>query len=221
MKSVIFDMDGTLIDSVDFHALAWQAAFREFGHDVELELIRDQIGKGGDQLMPVFLPEGEIDRIGKQIESRREQIFRAEYLPRIKPFPGVRELFQRLLQDGARVALASSSKADELQTYKRIAGISDLLDAETSADDAQESKPRPDIFEAALTKLGGIAPGDAIAVGDTPYDAEAAGNAGIKTIGLLCGGWSKANLREAGCVEVYRDPADLLSQVATSALYAS
>jgi HAD superfamily hydrolase (TIGR01509 family) len=168
--------------------------------------------------MPVFLSKDMIDRIGKQVEARRGDIFATEYLSRIKPFPGVRDLFIRLLTDGVRIALASSAKAEELEQYKRIAGISDLLDAETSANDADESKPHPDIFEAALKKLGGISPDDAIAIGDTPYDAEAAGKAGIKTIGVLCGGWSNADLRKAGCIEVYRDPADLLSHYATWAL---
>lgn len=210
-------MDGTLIDSVDFHALAWQAAFHEFDHDIDFKTLRDQIGKGGDQLMPVFLSKDMIDRIGKQVEARRGDIFAKQYLSRIKPFPGVRDLFVRLLTDGVRIALASSAKAEELEKYKRIAGISDLLDAETSSNDADESKPHPDIFEAALKKLGGISPDEAIAIGDTPYDAEAAGKAGIKTIGVLCGGWSKAALREAGCIAVYRDPADLLSRYKTSA----
>ncbi|MDB5595150.1 MAG: family hydrolase [Hyphomicrobiales bacterium] len=218
MKAVIFDMDGTLIDSVEFHALAWQAAFREFGHDFDLATIRRQIGKGGDQLMPVFIAKPEIERIGKQIEDRRGKIFAERYLSQIKPFPAVRDLFERLLADGTRVALASSAKSEELKAYKRIAGISDLLDAETSSDDAEESKPHPDIFEAALEKLGGLAPAEVIAIGDTPYDAQAAGKAGIRTIGLLCGGWSEPDLREAGCVEVYRDPADLLAHYEASAL---
>lgn len=220
MKSVIFDMDGTLIDSVDFHAMAWQKAFRAFGHDFDLMRIRGQIGKGGDQLMPVFISQAEIDRIGQQIEALRGEIFARDYLPRIKAFDGVRDLFERLLKDGAHIALASSAKSEELQSYKRIAGIADLLDAETSSDDAQESKPHPDIFQAALVKLGGISASDAIAVGDTPYDAEAAGKAGLQTIGLLCGGWRADELREAGCGDVYRDPADLLRHYQSSALCA-
>ena len=136
----------------------------------------------------------------------------------MKPFPGVRELFERIKADGLRIALASSAKKEELERYKEIAGIADLVDAETSSDDAEKSKPHPDIFEAALERLEGVAADEAIAVGDTPYDAEAAGKAGIRTIGLLCGGWPEAELREAGCVAIYRDPADLLRQYDRSPL---
>jgi HAD superfamily hydrolase (TIGR01509 family) len=168
--------------------------------------------------LPVFLSQDEIARIGKAVEARRGEIFAREYMSRIKPFAGVRDLLKRLREDGARIALASSANADELEEYKRIADIADLLDAETSSDDTDHSKPQPDIFEAALKKLGGVDPRDAIAIGDTPYDAEAAAKAGMRTIGLLCGGWLEADLQQAGCVEVYRDPADLLAHYRVSRL---
>jgi HAD superfamily hydrolase (TIGR01509 family) len=210
VKAVIFDIDGTLIDSVDLHAEAWREALRHFGHDVPFEKVREQIGKGGDLLMAALLPEEEVRRRGKEIETYRLDLFKREYLSRVKPFPSVRELFERIKADGLRIALASSAKKEELERYKQIAGIADLVDAETSSDDAEKSKPHPDIFEAALDRLEGIAAGDAIAVGDTPYDAQAAGKAGLRTIGLLCGGWPEPALREAGCIAIYRDPADLL-----------
>ena len=210
VKAVIFDIDGTLIDSVDLHAEAWREALRHFGHDVPFEQVREQIGKGGDLLMAALLPEEEVRRRGKEIEEYRLDLFKREYLSRVKPFPSVRELFERIKADGLRIALASSAKKEELERYKQIAGIEDLVDAETSSDDAEKSKPHPDIFEAALDRLEGIAADDAIAVGDTPYDAQAAGKAGLRTIGLLCGGWPEGELREAGCIAIYRDPADLL-----------
>jgi phosphoglycolate phosphatase-like HAD superfamily hydrolase len=122
----------------------------------------------------------------------------------------VRQLFERIRQDGKRVALASSAKGDELKTYKKIAGIDDLIETETSSDDAERSKPYPDIFHAALAELGDVAPDAVLVVGDTPYDAEAAGKANLRTLGLLCGGWSDNDLRKAGCVAIYRDPAELL-----------
>jgi HAD superfamily hydrolase (TIGR01509 family) len=218
LKAVIFDIDGTLIDSVDLHAEAWQEALRHFGHDLPFDRVREQIGKGGDLLMAALLPEEEVRRRGKEIERYRLDLFKREYLPRVKPFPGVRELFERIEADGLRIALASSAKKEELERYKQIAGIDDLLDAETSSDDAEKSKPHPDIFEAALARLEGVEADEAIAVGDTPYDAEAAGKAGMRTIGLLCGGWPEAKLRAAGCVAIYRDPADLLRQYDTSPL---
>ena len=217
-QAIIFDIDGTLIDSVEFHALAWQEAFREFGHTFTLKSIRDQIGKGGDQLMPVFLSPAEIASKGKQLERRRADVFKARYLAEVKPFPGVRDLFIRLLRDGKQVALASSAKSDEMKIYEQIAEIADLLDAETSSEDAQKSKPHPDVFRAVLGRLGGVAAAQAIAVGDTPYDAEAAAKVGVRTIGVLCGGWSAGELKKAGAIAVYRDIADLLAQYASSPL---
>jgi HAD superfamily hydrolase (TIGR01509 family) len=217
-EAIIFDVDGTLVDSVDQHARAWQDAFHDFGHDLPLEDIRGQIGKGGDQLMPVFLSKAELDDKGEALEKHRGEVLKERYLPTIKAFPKVRELMQRLQADGKRIALASSAKEDELQKYKQAAGIEDLLDTETSSDDAESSKPNPDIFEAALKRLGGVRAEDVLVVGDTPYDAEAASKAGMRTVGLLCGGWPEEKLRQAGCVTVYRDPADLLAQYDSSPL---
>lgn len=217
-QAVIFDVDGTLVDSVDIHARSWQDAFAEFGHDVPFPKIRGQIGKGGDQLIPVFLTEEERAAQGEALEKRRGEILRERYLKQIRPFPQVRPLFQRLLEAGKRVALASSAKQDELTHYKKLAHIDDLVDTETSSDDAEKSKPYPDIFQAALARLPGIAPGQAIVVGDTPYDAEAAARAGLRTIGLLCGGWTAAELRGAGCIATYADPAALLAAYERSPL---
>jgi HAD superfamily hydrolase (TIGR01509 family) len=218
LRAVIFDVDGTLIDSVPQHAKAWQDAFRDFGHDFPLEDIRRQIGKGGDHLLPVFLSEAEIEERGEALEKHRAEILKTRYLPTIKGFPEVRALVERLLADGRHLALASSAKADELQTYKTIAGIADLIETETSSDDAEASKPDPDIFEAALDRLDGVAPDEAVVIGDTPYDAEAARKAGLRTIGLLGGGWTAEELMQAGCIATYRDPAELLAAYDRSAL---
>ena len=217
-KAVIFDVDGTLIDSVDLHAKAWQDAFREFGREVAFDKLRGQIGKGGDQLLPVFLSKDEVDAIGKALNERRSEIFKQRYLPGIKPFPMVRELLERVKADGTKIALASSAKQDELEAYKKAAHIEDLLQAETSTDDAEKSKPNPDIFQAALQRLGGMDPAQVVVIGDTPYDAEAAGKAGLRSIGVLCGGWPEDALKRAGCIATYRDPADLLAQYDASPL---
>lgn len=207
-KGVIFDIDGTLVDSVDLHAAAWQEAFRAFGHDLDFQAIRSQIGKGGDQLMPVFLSRSELDRYGDELDTFRSDLFKRKYLPRVQGFPHVRDLFERVRNDGKRIVLASSAKGDELSFYKKVAGIEDLVDAETSSDDADRSKPYPDIFQAALDTAG-LRPEEAVVVGDSPFDAEAARKAGLTTIGVLCGGFPEADLRDASCVEIRRDPEDL------------
>jgi HAD superfamily hydrolase (TIGR01509 family) len=210
IEAVVFDVDGTLVDTVDQHAAAWQRTFVHFGYRLDFAAIRSQIGKGGDQLMPVFLPKEEVKRRGKDIEKYRLELFKRDYLPHVRSFPKVRELFERLLGAGKRIALASSAKGKELDAYKKAAGITDLVDEETSSDDAERSKPYPDIFEAALARLK-LPPQRAIVIGDSPYDAEAAGKAGLKTIGVLCGGFPEAALRKAGAAQIFSDPADLLA----------
>jgi HAD superfamily hydrolase (TIGR01549 family) len=211
IKAVLFDIDGTLVDSVDLHAEAWRLAFKKFGKTVSFAEVRRQIGKGADQLLPVFWSQGELEQFGKELEEYRSELFKKEYLPRVKAFPQVRELFARIQQYDKRIALASSAKAEELSTYKKVARIDDLIEAETSSDDAEKSKPHPDIFHAALSELGDVSRGTVLVVGDTPYDAEAAAKANLRTVGLLCGGWSETDLRGAGCIAVYRDAADLLA----------
>jgi HAD superfamily hydrolase (TIGR01509 family) len=208
IKGVIFDVDGTLVDSVDLHAAAWQESFRHFGHETDFAEVRSQIGKGGDQIMPVFIPRDQLERMQDEIDQFRHDLFKREYLSQVRSFPHVPDLFNRVREDGRRIVLASSAKADELAAYKRIAGIEGLSDAETSSDDAEESKPQPDIFEAALDRLG-LVPEEAVVVGDTPWDAKAATKAGIAMIGVLCGGFAEADLRDAGCVQIFRDPEDL------------
>lgn len=219
IEAVIFDIDGTLVDSVDLHAQAWKETFKHFGKDIPYEQVRHQIGKGGDQLMPVFFSSEELERIGSEMEEYRGKLYKRDYISRVRAFPKVRELFQRIKEDDKRIALASSAKGDELSHYKRVAGIEDLVEEETSADDAEKSKPHPDIFEAALKELGLSEPSLAVVIGDTPYDAEAAARAGLKNrIGLLCGGFPERELRAAGMLEIYSDPADLLEHYEDSML---
>ena len=212
IKTVIFDVDGTLVDTVDMHAEAWQRALKEFGKEVEFSAVRKQIGKGGDQLMPVFLSQEELDQFGEELEKRRGEIFKQEYLPKTVAFPQVRELVERIQRDGKQVVLASSAKQEELDHFKKVTNIADLLEGETSADDAEKSKPEPDIFLAAMKEGGNPEPTEAIVVGDTPYDAIAAAKANLKTIGLLCGGFPEQSLKDAGCLAIYNDPADLLAR---------
>ena len=217
IDAVIFDVDGTLVNTVDFHAESWQRTFEKFGHSIEFATIRAQIGKGGDQLLPALLSEAVVEREGEAMERFRKDLFAKAYMPRVQSFTGVRELFLRVCADSKRVALASSAKGDELTTYKRAAQIEDLVDEASTSDDADRSKPFPDIFQAALNRLD-VAPGKVVVIGDTPYDAQAAGSAGMATIGVLCGGFAEADLKDAGCVVVYRDPADILRNYDSSIL---
>ena len=218
IEAVIFDVDGTIVDSNEFHVRAWDCAFRRFGKKFPLEQLRQQIGKGADQYLPEFLSPEEVQTIGKQIDEYRSELYRKEYLPLVRPFPKVRQLFERIKRDGKRIALASSGKNQELKVYKKIAQIEDLVDSATTSEDADKSKPAPDIFEAALEKLGNPSPHKAVAVGDTPYDAEAAKKVGVSTIGVLSGGFSAEQLRQAGVIALYRDPADLLEHYDQSPL---
>ena len=216
-RAVIFDVDGTLIDSVDQHAKAWVKALEHFGRPVDFAAVRSQIGKGGDQLMPVFLPADFIDRHGQDLETWRGELFKREYLPTLQAFPEVRALFTRLHGSGKRLVVASSAKADELDRYVEIAGVADLVDLKISSDDAERSKPAPDIFLTALHK-GAIEPGEAVVVGDSPFDAQAAVSAGIRPVGMLCGGFASADLQGAGCIEIYQDPSQLLRDLDASTL---
>ena len=216
-KAAIFDLDGTLLDSVDLHALAWQEAMHRFGHDVSFAQVRGQIGKGGDKLVPVFLSADEQKDHGKELEEWRGKRFETEYLPLVRPFSAVPDMLRRVRGAGLRIAIASSAKKDELDQYLDIARITALVDLTTSSDDVDESKPAPDIFEIVLKKLN-IDGADAVAIGDTPYDAAAAGKAKIATIGVLCGGFIESSLRQAGCVEIYPGPATLFARFRDSLL---
>lgn len=213
VKAFIFDIDGTLVDSNDLHASAWERAFAANGKAVSSHNIRPHLGKGADQLLPEFLTAEEIKKIGKAITEKREEIFKRDYQVQVRPFPKVRELFKKIHDAGARIALASSSKKEEVEENKTIAQIGDLVEKSSSADQAKQSKPAPDIFFAAMELLGQPAHDTVLVVGDTPYDAIAALKAGLPIIGVLCGGFSEKDLREHGCRAVYRDPADILENL--------
>lgn len=207
MKAVILDVDGTLVDSNDAHAHAWVAAFEEAGITVEYDAVRRSIGMGGDKLMPAVSGIDESSPRGKQISERRGEIFKGTYLPAVRAFPGTRDLIERFLADGFVLAVASSAAEDELHPLLECAGVADLIHRRTSSDDAEKSKPDPDIVQAALREAA-CQPSEAIMLGDTPYDVEAARRSGIRIVGLECGGWPRDAL--AGAIAVYRDPGELL-----------
>jgi HAD superfamily hydrolase (TIGR01509 family) len=212
LKAVIFDLDGTLVDSNDLHIEAWREAFGHYGISVTYDDVHAHIGKGGDQLIPVFCSQEQVEQFGRELERLRVEIFARDYLPQARPYPKVRKLFEGLKDDGLQIALATSSRETELATHLENLGIEGLYDVATSADDAEHSKPAPDIFETALARLEEVDAAEAIVIGDTPYDAMAAGRAGIRTIAVLTGGFSEETLREAGAIAVYADIEELLER---------
>jgi len=211
MLAFIFDIDGTLVDSNELHVDSWDRGFRRFGKQFPREKLRAQIGKGSDQYLPEFLTPDEIKSFGKELDDYRSDLFRKEYLPKVRPFPKVRELFQRIRDDDKRIVLASSGKKADTKYYINLLKIDNLIDGYVSGDDADSSKPAPDIFAASLKKLGDISPTDAVTVGDTRFDIEAARKAGLTTIAFLCGGTAGSVLRETGAIALYSDPADFLA----------
>jgi HAD superfamily hydrolase (TIGR01509 family) len=218
MKKVLLsDIDGTLVDSNSLHADSWRRAFEHFGIEVGLDEAWSQIGKGGDQLIPAFVGPNDREYLEDSIEKYRDDLMKREYMPRMVPFAKSRELLMRVKSAGMTIVLATSAKSDDLAFYKRLVGMDDLVDEEATSSDAEQSKPEPDIFGAALKKAGCVA-SNAVALGDTPYDAEAAGKLGILTIGVTCGGWKARDLVSAGCAQVFRDPQHLLMEFDQSAL---
>lgn len=210
VDAVLFDVDGTLIDSVDQHARAWTRALLYFGVPVTFDAVRAQIGKGGDQLLPIFMSPADIAAKGEALNAYRADIFKRDELPTIRPLPRVGDLFARLRRDGKRVVLASSAHRWEVEHHLRLLNVEQLVDGFTTQDDVEHSKPCPDIFAAALA-CAGVPADRAVAVGDSPWDAVSAGRAGIRTVGVRSGGFVDATLEAVGCVAIYDDPAALLA----------
>ena len=215
VKAVLFDVDGTLVDSNDAHAAAWVKAFAAFNVAVDRDKVRRCIGMGGDKLMPEVSGIAEDSPRGTKIGERRSEIFKAEFLPHLKRFRDADRLVATVKERGLTAVAASSAKKDELKALLKIAGAEWLMDAATSSDDAEESKPDPDIIVAALRRAKAT-PADAVMIGDTPYDVEAASRAGVRAIGFRCGGWQDADLR--GAIAIYDGPWDLLARIDESPL---
>lgn len=210
LKAVLCDIDGTLIDSNQQHAESWLRTFEHFGVPATFEKVLAQIGKGSDHLLPVFVPNKvEREALEPKLKDFRKKLFHRDYINTIQPFPKSRELLQRMITEGLRIAVASSTDKEDLPMLKQIARIEDLVEKETTAGDAAHSKPDPDIFQSAVGKLG-LRRGEVIALGDTPWDIEAASRAGVSTIAVTSGGWSRSDLSAA--VAVYDDVAHLLRE---------
>ena len=215
LRGVIFDVDGTLVDSNDAHAQSWVDTFGEAGYDVPFEAVRPLIGMGGDKLLPKAIDVRHDSKEGKKLSERRSEIFRRDYLPGLRALEGSRALVQRVRDEGLKPVVATSAKDEELKGLLKAAEVADLMEEKATASDAKRSKPDPDIVEAAIEQAGMEAP-ELVMIGDTPYDVEAATRAGIPIIGFRSGGWGDADL--AGAVEIYDGPAHLLEEYASSLL---
>ena len=215
LHGVIFDVDGTLVDSNEAHVQAWLSAMREQGYEVPYERVRRLIGMGADNLLPNALGISKDDPPGAEINRRQAEIFKQDYMSSIKAFPKALELVSRIREEGLKRVVATSARPEELKAMMQVAGITDLIEDSTSSDDAPSTKPDPGIVAAALGQSG-LAPHEAIMLGDTPYDVQAAGQAGVRVIAVRSGGFSDRDL--AGALAIYDDLADLLAHFAESPL---
>jgi len=215
VSGVILDVDGTLVDSNDAHTHAWVEALAGYGFHVHFDKVRRLIGMGGDKLLPLVSGLKEDSPKGEQISKRRGEIFTQKYLPTLKAFPGTKELLLHMRAKGLRLVVASSAKEDELKPLLKVCGADEVIEDKTSSDDADRSKPDPDIVHAALKNLG-IPPAEVVMLGDTPYDIEAATRAEVAVIAFRSGGWNDGEL--TGALAVYQDPADLLARYDASPL---
>ena len=215
LKGVIFDIDGTLVDSNDAHAQSWVDTFAEADYEVPFEVVRPLIGMGADKLLPKAIGIRHDSKEGKKLLKRRSEIFRERYLPRLRPFPGARALVLRVRDDGLKAIVATSAKDEELKALLKAAEVDDLMQERATSSNAKRSKPDPDIVEAAINESG-VPASKAVMIGDTPYDVEAATRAGVRIIGFRSGGWDDASLK--GAAQIYDGPADLLADYDASLL---
>lgn len=216
IRAVILDIDGTLIDSNRAHARAFIDAAEELGITApSLEEVLRMIGMGGDRLIPRAFGFEQDDPIGQRLEELKGNIFRARYLQELEPTRGARALLERLRADGYTLVVATSASPDDVEHLLDRAGVADLVEGATSADEVKESKPAPDVVEAALEEAG-VRPDEAVMLGDTPYDVESARRAGVSILAVRTGGWDDEAL--SGAERVYADPADLLEQYEDSVL---
>jgi phosphoglycolate phosphatase-like HAD superfamily hydrolase len=213
IETVLLDIDGTLVDSNDAHARAWVDAFAEAGHPVSFDRVRPLIGMGGDKVLRIVADIDSESEAGKALSKARQTIFGARYLPVLQPTVGARQMVEWLIGRGITVGIATSANGDEVRGLLAAARVEDLIQYATSSQDADRSKPDPDIVVAALRRSQGSA-ATTVMIGDTPYDIEAARSAGVKAIAFRCGGWSDEDLR--GAAALFNDPADFVTQVKES-----
>lgn len=208
-RGVIFDIDGTLVDSNRAHAESWAETLATFGYHVSADQVQPLIGMGGDKLLPELTGVDIESAEGKKYSKHRTELFFRKYLPRLRAFPGARALAERFAAEGVRMVTASSASEEELEKLLEVAGVGDLLADTTSSDDAEHSKPDPDIVHAAVRRIG-LSAGDLVMIGDTPYDVEASLRAGVRILAVRSGGWTDQSL--AGATAIYDDVLHLLRE---------
>jgi HAD superfamily hydrolase (TIGR01509 family) len=216
VKAVLFDVDGTLVDTSYLHAVSWWEAFAQAGHEVPMARIHRAIGMGSDQLLDALLPADRDTGADDGISAAHSALY-SVYWSRLRPLPGAADLLRACRQHGLRVVLASSAGLGELDKLRAVLDADEAVDEATSAGDVDKSKPAPDLVEVALEKAG-LAPAEAMFVGDAVWDVEACQRAGVACIGVLSGGVSEAELLAAGAMRVYRDAADILDSFPASIL---
>jgi HAD superfamily hydrolase (TIGR01509 family) len=201
----ILDIDGTLVDTNYHHSLAWYRAFRQHGIVLPIWKIHTHIGMGGDQLVASLTSESVDESLGDDIRGAEKALYMA-LIEEVEPVEEAREFIADLKKRGHTVVLASSAKEDEVEHYLDLLDARGLADAWTTSADVESTKPEPDLVQAALSKAGG---GDAVMVGDTPWDIKAAAGAGVPTVAVITGGFSRAELEEAGAAAVFESVAEL------------
>lgn len=213
---VLFDLDGTLIDTPYLHAVCWTEALRQSGHDVPMATVHRAIGMGGAELLDHLLG-ADRDRADDQTMDTAHLALYQQHWGRLRRLPGAVELLRWCAGRGLQTVLASSASAAELEQLRASLDADDVITAATSSADTEAGKPAPDILQAALDQTG-LVPDRAVFVGDAVWDGQAAVRAGVAFVAVTCGGTSEAELRENGAVEVWRDPAELLENIGDSAV---
>ncbi|MEW2283960.1 HAD family hydrolase [Streptomyces sp. NPDC047841] len=215
-RAAVFDVDGTLVDTNHLHVVTWWEAFRQAGHEVPMHAVHRAVGLGSTDLVAHLLGDDRDRDQDAELSAAHTALY-GQYFDRLPALPGAGELLRRLHGDGWTVVLATSASGAELGALRRAIGADDAITATASADDVQEGKPNPEAVQHAL-ELAGVPASRAVFVGDTVWDMRAGSKAGVRCLGVLCGGIPRADLEEAGAEAVYADPADLLARLAGSPL---
>ena len=204
-RTAILDVDGTLVDTNYHHAIAWYRAFRRSGIVLPLWRVHRHIGMGGDQLVAALCDDATESEHGDDIRAAETELY-SELIGEVEPLDGARELIAELKERGHSVVLASSAKEDEVEHYIDLLGAGELADGWTTSEDVEATKPEPDLVNAAIEKGAGDG---AVLVGDSTWDCQAAGRAGIACVGVLTGGFSDRELHDAGATMVFESIAEL------------